>query len=375
MKSQLFHTRQVTDTLQGIPAQAIILDDVVEQTYGLDPRSLRRAFKFHPARFLGGLGPAILQKIEQCKDTIPVITGFFGAMPESLIGSVGRGYSDLCGALCAAALHADEFQIWKEVEGIFTADPRKVKSARLLATVTSEEAAELTYYGSEASKDVRADSGASADSSQVIHPLTIEQLDASAIPLRLKNVMNPSGAGTIIYPSRRSTSPSDNGTHDSSMGLEPLDLDGVTTTQSVMMKTNGYHGDTNYRRTPTAVTVKDSIAILNVRSNGTQRPHSFLAGVSKVLESHDIAIDLISSTQQTISLAVCCTESERLSEASLELSELGYVSVMEDMSIVSVVGHKMRNMVGISAEIFGALAGARINIYLISQGASEINIS
>ena len=75
--------------------------------------------------------------------------GFFGSMPRSLIDCVGRGYSDLCAALCAAALNAEELQIWKEVDGMFTADPRKVKSARLLATVTSEEAAELTYYGSE----------------------------------------------------------------------------------------------------------------------------------------------------------------------------------------------------------------------------------
>jgi aspartate kinase len=72
-------------------------------------------------------------------------------MPYSLLQSVGRGYSDLCAAMCAAGLSASELQIWKEVDGIFTADPRKVPSARLLATVTLEEAAELTYYGSEVS--------------------------------------------------------------------------------------------------------------------------------------------------------------------------------------------------------------------------------
>lgn len=70
-------------------------------------------------------------------------------MPSSLLQCVGRGYSDLCGAMCAAGLAAIEYQIWKEVDGIFTADPRKVPSARLLATVTAEEAAELTFFGSE----------------------------------------------------------------------------------------------------------------------------------------------------------------------------------------------------------------------------------
>lgn len=70
-------------------------------------------------------------------------------MPDSLLRVVGRGYSDFCAAMCAAGIGATELQIWKEVDGIFTADPRKVSSARLLSTVTAEEAAELTYYGSE----------------------------------------------------------------------------------------------------------------------------------------------------------------------------------------------------------------------------------
>lgn len=70
-------------------------------------------------------------------------------MPDSLVQVVGRGYSDLCAAMCAVGVGARELQIWKEVDGIFTADPRKVSSARLLSTVMAEEAAELTYYGSE----------------------------------------------------------------------------------------------------------------------------------------------------------------------------------------------------------------------------------
>jgi aspartate kinase len=70
-------------------------------------------------------------------------------MPDSLMKTVGRGYSDLCAAMCSVGINAVELQIWKEVDGIFTADPRKVPSARLLSTVTAEEATELTYYGSE----------------------------------------------------------------------------------------------------------------------------------------------------------------------------------------------------------------------------------
>ena len=90
---------------------------------------------------------------------MPVITGFFGSVPGSLLRQVGRGYTDLCSALVAVGLNAAELQIWKEVDGIFTADPRKVPTARLISIISPEEAAELTYYGSE-----------------VVHPFTMEQV-------------------------------------------------------------------------------------------------------------------------------------------------------------------------------------------------------
>ena len=85
--------------------------------------------------------------------------GFFGIMPNSLLRAVGRGYSDLCAAMVSSGLGAEELQIWKEVDGIFTADPRKVPTARLIPIISPEEAAELTYYGSE-----------------VVHPFTMEQV-------------------------------------------------------------------------------------------------------------------------------------------------------------------------------------------------------
>jgi aspartate kinase len=169
-------------------------------------------------------------------------------MPESLIKSVSRGYSDLCAALCAVALHAEELQIWKEVDGIFTADPRKIKGARLLPTITSEEAAELTYYGSE-----------------VIHPLTIEQIDGAGISLRLKNVTNPTGRGTIIHPSsqaspllRETETPPKTPNKDSETQA------GV---RMNFMAANGYYGPSQYRRKPTAVTVVRCSFQPNVRTH------------------------------------------------------------------------------------------------------------
>lgn len=309
--------------------------------------------------------------------------GFFGIMPDSLLQTVGRGYSDLCAAMCAVAVGAEELQIWKEVDGIFTADPRKVPSARLLSTVTAEEATELTYYGSE-----------------VIHPLTMDQISDACIPLRLKNVFKPSGHGTIIYPSSgdsASISPitpispiSDSSDGSSSRATIPL--------SSFMLK-NGYHGTQQERRRPTAVTVKDDILLINVVCNRNTKSQGFLTQVFDRLERNKIPVDLVATSERHVSLAVQSPgDPSTLLRLKEEFERFGQVAISPSMSIVTVVGHKMRNMTGVSSkcqqvypfgkaldiltelltyldEILSALASAQISIYLISQGASKINIS
>jgi aspartate kinase len=121
------------------------------------------------------------------------------------------------------------------------------------------------------------------------------------------------------------------------------------------MKANGYHGDSQYRRTPTAVTAKDSITVINVRSNGRTKPHSFLGQISERLGRYNLTIDLISSSQQMVSVAVSgqkTREGADIVEVAEELGEIGIVSVARHMTIVSVVGHKMRNMVGVAGKSF-----------------------
>ncbi|KAH7110550.1 aspartate kinase [Dendryphion nanum] len=346
---------------KGISASTVILDDIVQEAYGQEHQQLSRAFKKNPSQFLSGLLGAIENRISNCRGMVPVITGFFGSMPDSLVHNVGRGYSDLCAAMCAATLNASCLEIWKEVDGIFTADPRKIKTARLLATVTSEEAAELTYYGSE-----------------VIHPLTMNQIDNTCIPLRLKNVMNPGGNGTLVFPSEISLTPTNRdgpgSLLDPQVGLSKKEIPSLKS--STFMYNNGYYGTTTskYRRTPTALTYKPT-TILNIRSNGTSSPQTLIGRVADIMQTHDITIDLVSSSLQTLSIAVNTTKEDSLENAVAELTEHGSVKVSKSMAIVSVIGHKMKNKIGVAAEIFTALAGARVNIDLISQGASEINIS
>jgi aspartate kinase len=206
-----------------------------------------------------------------------LILGFFGNVPGSLLNSIGRGYTDLCAALAAVGLKSQEVQIWKEVDGIFTADPRKVKTARLLPVVTPEEAAELTYYGSE-----------------VIHPFTMEQVIRAEIPIRIKNVENPSGSGSVIFPDRANKF--------------------IRPDKALHLKR------------PAAVTVKDKICVLNVQSNRKNVSHGFLAKIFTALDEYNIIVDLISTSQMHVSMALSpdVTE-ESLRKALIDLEKLGTV--------------------------------------------------
>ncbi|KAI1143869.1 aspartate kinase [Hypoxylon sp. FL0543] len=342
-------------TSSGTPAKPVSLDDVVSSAFGGSIHDQVAALERLGPNFYHVLSDQISGRVRECGNAIPIVTGFFGIMPDSLIQTVGRGYSDLCAAMCAVAVGAEELQIWKEVDGIFTADPRKVPSARLLSTVTDEEATELTYYGSE-----------------VIHPLTMDQIRDACIPLRLKNVFKPSGSGTIIYPSTTNPAPispastSSDGSYDSPR---------ITPLPSFMLK-NGYHGAEQERRKPTAVTVKDDILLINVVCNRNTKSQGFLTQVFDRLERNKIPADLVATSERHVTLAVQApSDPTALLRLREELERFGQVGVTPNMSIVTVVGHKMRNMVGVSNEILSALAASQINIYLISQGASKINIS
>ncbi|KAJ0296483.1 hypothetical protein COL516b_011508 [Colletotrichum fioriniae] len=318
---------------RNIPAEPIVLEDIVEAVFGASVFDQKTALNNLGPRFYHLIADEITKRIHECGDHVPIVTGFFGIMPDSLLKNVGRGYSDLCAAMCAVGTKAAELQIWKEVDGIFTADPRKVPSARLLSTVTPEEATELTYYGSE-----------------VIHPLTMDQIRCANIPLRLKNVFNPTASGTIIYPSRTPSPPLTPPTPTDEKVDVKIPLPSID-----YMLGNGYHGDRQERRRPTAVTVKDDILLVNVVCNRNTKSQGFLSGVFDRLEDAGIKTDLVTTSERSMSYV--------------------QVIITENMSIVTIVGHKMRNMVGISAEIMSALASAKINIFMVSQGASEINIS
>ncbi|KAH9911164.1 Aspartate/glutamate/uridylate kinase [Amylocystis lapponica] len=333
---------------RGIDAEYVSLENIVPAAEDGDSSSETETLG---QEFYDRVAVAVGERIKQCGSRVPVVTGFFGPVPGSLLRQVGRGYTDLLAALLAVGLGASELQIWKEVDGIFTADPRKVPTARLIPIISPEEAAELTYYGSE-----------------VVHPFTMEQVIRRKIPIRIKNVQNPQGGGTVIHPD-----PDIDAASTLDDVLDPL-LTGISAQPSV--KTLADTHSATDRRVPTAVTIKERIVVLNVNSNRKSVSHGFLAGIFGTLDRYGVVVDLISTSEVHVSMAIeDGLDKKVIDRVVRELQKSGSVSVNRDMAILSLVGQRMRHSVGIAGRMFTTLGQGNVNIEMISQGANEINIS
>ena len=251
---------------------------------------------------------------------VPVVTGFFGMVPGGLLKAVGRGYTDFTAALITAGLgkkKVDELQVWKEVDGVFTADPRRVPNARVLPSITPTEASELTYFGSE-----------------VLHPFTMERVVAAEVPIRIKNTFNPDAPGTVILPRSKA-------------GPRPQRV--------------------------TAVTAKNGITVFTITSNRMYNAYGFMSRVFEVLAAHNVVVDLISTSEVSLSFTV--DRRDELERAMARLRELGEVVVTPGRAILAMVGEGMKFAKGTAGRMFTSLGEASVNIEMISQGASEINIS
>ena len=302
-------------------------------------------------KFYDQVAIAVAEELSRCSAAVPVITGYFGSVPGGLLQTVGRGYTDLCAALVAVGLQAKELQIWKEVDGIFTADPRKVPTARLLPYISPAEAGELTFYGSE-----------------VIHPFTMEQVMRARTPIRIKNVMNPRAAGTLILPDTEIVGPA---------------AASLMSTSSMFRSRSSLHlAEKRLPKRPTAVTIKHKILVINIHSNRRSLSHGFYFKIFAVLNKWRLSIDLISTSEVHVSMALHSEAplydgggddefyiiDQDFKGAVEELSDYGKVDIIPEMAIVSLVGKDMKNMVGIAGKMFSTLGENNVNIEMISQG-------
>jgi aspartate kinase len=257
--------------------------------------------------------PAALNPLME-EGVLPVITGFIAKDRQGNITTLGRGGSDLSATFIAAAMGAAEVQVWKDVDGIMTADPRLVKAARPVETVSYEEAAELAYFGA-----------------QVLHPRAMRPCIRTGAVVRVKNSYNPQAAGTRIIAAA-----------DKKAG--PV----------------------------RAITSRNNITLVDIVSTRMVGQHGFLAEVFAAFASHKLSVDVVATSEVSISLTLDAAHD--LENLRKDLSKIADVEIKTGKAIVTIIGDVRRSS-EILQRAFGTCVLLGIQIQMVSQGASKVNIS
>jgi aspartate kinase len=257
---------------------------------------------------------------------VPVVTGFLCATPEGVTTTLGRGGSDYTASVVGHSVQADEIEIWTDVDGVMTADPRIVPGARVLAEISYKEAAEMSYFGA-----------------KVLHPKTILPAADLGIPIRIRNTFSPDSPGTLIT---RESPPSHQGvkTVTSIRDLSLVSIEG-----SGMIGVPG-----------TAQRAFGSIAQLRINvlmfSQGSSEQH-----ISLVVNRAD--------SRETVRAL------RREFESEIEKRQIDRISEIREIAIVALVGEGMRSIPGVAARTFGVIGETSVNVLMIAQGSSELNLS
>ena len=247
---------------------------------------------------------------------IPVTQGFIGSTATGVPTTLGRGGSDFTAALLGAALGVSRVEIWTDVDGLMTADPRIVASARTLARASYEEAAELATFGA-----------------KILHPATALPLIRAGIPIVILNSTRPDRPGTMIEP------------------------------EAVLEQV----GDSPIR----SISWKQGITVINIRAPRMLGTYGFLRALFEIFERHETVVDVLASGEVSVSLTI--EDRSRLSSLLRDLGDLGEVWIEEKRAIIAIVGIGLRNTPGLAARVFNAVWPA--NVEVISQGASSINMT
>ncbi|HEY1986505.1 MAG TPA: lysine-sensitive aspartokinase 3 [Terracidiphilus sp.] len=244
---------------------------------------------------------------------VPVMGGFIGSNEAGITTTLGRGGSDFTGALIGGALAADAIEIWTDVDGIMTSDPRVCPDALRVKVISFEEAAELAYFGA-----------------KVLHPATILPAVRKNIPVLVLNSRNASNEGTRIT------------------SLAP-------------------HCKSPFK----SIAVKKKLSIIDVVASRMLMTHGYLKAIFDIFDKHQCPVDMVSTSEVSVSLTV--DSNEKLPLIAADLSKLADVKYEGKKALVCMVGEDIRGQSGMAAQVFGAIR--HINVRMISQGASEINMS
>jgi aspartate kinase len=239
--------------------------------------------------------------------------GFIAANEAGITTTLGRGGSDFSGALIGGALTAEAIEIWTDVDGIMTTDPRICPDALRVKTISFEEAAELAYFGA-----------------KVLHPATILPAVKKNIPVFVLNSRNAACEGTRIT------------------SLAP-----------------------HCRNPFKSIAVKKKLSIIDVVASRMLMTHGYLSEVFAIFDKYQCPVDMVSTSEVSISLTV--DSNEKLPVLAADLGKLADVKYEGRKALICMVGDDIRGQQGIAAQVFNAIR--HINVRMISQGASEINMS
>src|SRR5438876_6928794 len=244
---------------------------------------------------------------------VVVMGGYIGSTLSGTTTTLGRGGSDYSAAIVGAALDAEEIQIWTDVDGIMTADPRIVAGAWKVKEISFDEASELAYFGA-----------------KVLHPLTVLPAVEKNIPVFILNSRNPNGTGTRITREARPC-----------------------------------------RNLIKSIEVKKGITVLTVSSSRMLMAHGFLRALFEVFDRHRTSVDMVATSEVSVSLTL---DSLSSLDAILEdLRPLGDVEIASKAALICLVGNNLKYTPGVARRAFGSLS--EINVLMVSHGASNINFS
>ncbi len=304
---------------QGIPAEAVDAVEIVTTD-----------------RVFGGAEPLMEETTARCRarllpllreGIVPVVTGFVGATQDGIPTTLGRGGSDYSGAIVGAALDADEIQIWTDVNGVMTADPRIVPNARTISQLSYEEVSELAYYGA-----------------KVLHPKTVIPAIRKRIPVRVLNTFEVDHPGTLIL--------------EHSNSEEHGSVKGITAIRGMTLMTIAGRGMAGVP----GIAARAFGAVARINAN--------ILMISQSSSELNICFVIPQSNVATARNALC----EEL-RREVERGDIERIEGQQGIVIVAVVGSGMRGTPGLAAGVFTAVAQQRINIIAIAQGSSEANIS
>lgn len=246
------------------------------------------------------------------KDIIPVMGGFYGSDSAGVITTLGRGGSDFSASLIGLAVGADTIGIWTDVSGMYTSDPRFIKNTHSIPHISFGEAAELAYFGA-----------------KVLHPATIQPAVERNIPVLVKNTFDPEHPGTTIQ-------------------LEAPHSGKIR-----------------------AIAFKKDILVITVHSTSMLLAHGFIARVFTVFEQHQVSVDLVSTSEVSISITV--DNPKHIDAVVVDLKKFAEVSVRSGQALICLVGQDLIDAKGLMKRAFTALED--IPVHMISQGSSDLNMS